>query len=124
MAAQKPKSVTLENAHYLKTHASWLYCDNCNKTVAYLCYVTYSYFCFDFVCGCGNHGAAENIFDTMELDKLESGSLTLKPENKRFCCEKDGESLFSAVPKNLKSYSAIIVCKKCKTKYRCDESYK
>ena len=123
MAAQKPKSVTLKNAHYLKSHASWHYCDNCSKTVAYLCYVTYSYFSFDFICSCGTHGIAENIFDTVELDTLESGNLVVKPENKRFCCEKDGESLFSVVPKNLKCYSAIVVCKKCKTKYSKGENY-
>jgi hypothetical protein len=123
MAAQKPMSVTLKNAHYLKAHASWLYCDNCNKTVAYLCYVTYSYFSFDFVCVCGNHGTAENIFDIVELDELASRNLVVKPENKRFSCAKDSESLFSVVPKNLKSYSAIVVCKKCKTKYINNENF-
>ena len=101
MKSQKPKTVTLKNAHYLKAHASWLYCDMCNKTVAYLCYVTYSYFLINFICKCGNHGAAENIFDDVELEQLENGSLKIKPENKRFCCENDDESLFSVVPKNL-----------------------
>jgi hypothetical protein len=121
MAAQKPINVSLNNAHYLKSHASWLYCDVCNKTIAYLCYVTYGYFKFDFTCGCGAHGSAKNIFETVELDMLDKGSLEVKPENKKFCCEKDGDSLFSVVQKNLKSYSATVVCRKCKTKYEKSE---
>jgi len=34
----------LQNAHLLKNYGSWIYCDSCNKTVAYLCYVNYDYF--------------------------------------------------------------------------------
>lgn len=120
--AQQPKSVNLTNSHYLKSHASWLYCDGCNKTVAYLCYVTYSYFKFDYVCNCGSYGVAENIFDDIKLEELESGSLAVNPKNKRFCCGNDEEALFSVVLKNLKSYSATVVCKKCKTKYERSET--
>jgi len=35
------KTKKLENARLLKEYASWIYCTSCEKTVAYLCYVTY-----------------------------------------------------------------------------------
>lgn len=76
MAKEKP-AVEVKDAHFLKGHASWLYCDKCNKTVAYLCYVTYRYFHFSFVCLCGNHGWAKNQYGEIELQDLSTGSLQL-----------------------------------------------
>ena len=126
MAAEKP-SVEAKNAHFLKGYASWLYCDNCNKTVAYLCYVTYRYFKFSFVCSCGCEGEVENFYSydhsCVDLAEMSVGKLTIGAANKRFCCEKDGSSLFSPVPKNLKSYNAEIVCKVCDTLYKAGEVF-
>ena len=122
MAKEKPV-VTAQNAHYLKGHASWLYCDNCNKTVAYLCYVTYQYFRFEFTCSCGCDGFAENRYGGMDLSSLLTGELVCNTVNKRYCCAKDESPLFSSVPKNLKSYSAEIVCKECGTRYFANEIF-
>lgn len=122
MATDKP-NVEASNAHFLKGHASWLYCDNCNKTVAYLCYVTYRYFRFSFVCKCGCEGWIENRYEDVDLPNLPSGKVVRKATNNRYCCAKDGDSLFSPVPKNLKSYTADIVCKQCSTKYAISEKY-
>lgn len=116
MKNEKPV-VKAENAHYLKGHASWLYCDNCNNTVAYLCYVTYRYFRFSFTCACGSEGWVENRFDDVDLRALEIGKLVQSPANKRYCCEHDESALFSPVLKNLKGYEAEVVCKKCDTRY-------
>ena len=122
MKKDKP-IIKTENAHFLKGHASWLYCDNCNKTVAYLCYVTYSYFLFSFECSCGSHGKVENSYcevdgtNKIDLENLKTGALINNSSNKRFCCANDDSALFSAVSKNLKSYSGEIVCKECDTKY-------
>lgn len=115
--------VKAENARFLKGHASWLYCSNCNKTVAYLCYVTYRYFHFSFTCNCGNKGEVTNSFGEVDLRKLPTGTLVLKPQNKRFCCEKDGNSLFSVVQKNLKDYKATVVCRECDLKFEREESF-
>ena len=120
MAREKP-IVTTQNAHYLKGHASWLYCDNCNKTVAYLCYVTYQYFRFDFTCACGCEGFAENRYGDIDLSNLPTGELFRNTANKRYCCAKDESPLFSPVSKNLKSYSAVIVCKECGVHYAANE---
>lgn len=122
MQKEKP-IVTAENAHFLKGHASWLYCDSCNKTVAYLCYVTYQYFEFSFVCSCGSKGHVQNKYSDINLQELSSGELKLNPANKRFCCTNDDSPLFSPVAKNLKSYKAEIVCKKCNTHYSMLESF-
>ena len=115
--------VKTENAHYLKGHASWLYCDNCNKTVAYLCYVTYRYFRFEFVCSCGCHGFAENKIENIDLDALPEGELVRSIHNKRYCCENDESPLFSPVPKNLKSYMADVVCMECSKRYTINETF-
>jgi hypothetical protein len=116
MQKEKP-TVNLKNAHFLKGHASWLYCDNCNNTVAYLCYVTYRYFHFSFTCACGCKGSAENSYGDIDLSKLPAGELVQGETNKRLCCEKDKSALFSTVAKNLKSYKVEVVCKACDTRY-------
>lgn len=122
MAKDKP-IVTAQNAHFLKGYASWLYCDNCNKTVAYLCYVTYQYFAFSFECACGCSGTVENTFGDIDLDSLTVGKLVRNSANKRYCCAKDNEAQFSPVPKNLKSYHAKVVCRQCSTRYVIEEYF-
>ena len=122
MAAQKP-IIKTDNAHFLKGHASGLYCDGCNKTVAYLCYVTYQYFHFSFICACGCHGSVENRYDDTDVKDLPAGSLMQNESNKRYCCENDRSVLFSPVPKNLRGYSAEVVCKECKTRYTIAERF-
>ena len=122
MTQQKP-IVATQNAHYLKGHASWLYCDNCNKTIAYLCYVTYQYFRFDFTCLCGCAGFAENRCSDIDMSSLPTGELVRSTANKRFCCSIDESPLFSPVPKNLKSYNAEIVCKECSVRYSTNEIF-
>lgn len=122
MSKEKPL-VKTENAHFLKGHASWLYCNKCNKTVAYLCYVTYRYFHLSFVCSCGCHGWVENSYGDIKLDGMPTGNLVRNTSNKRYCCTNDKDALFSSVPKNLQSYKAIIVCKQCNTKYEMAETY-
>lgn len=103
MSNEKPV-VLAEKAHYLKGHASWLYCDQCNKTVAYLCYVTYRYFRFSFICACGSRGWVENRLGEVDLSSLEAGELAQNPANKRYCCAHDASALFSPVLKNLQAF--------------------
>jgi len=122
MPAEKPVT-TAENAHFLKGHASWLYCDNCNRTVAYLCYVTYRYFRFAFTCACGHKGSVTNRFGEIDLQALPAGELIRSPANKRYCCAHDESALFSPVPKHLRAYRAEIVCKQCETLYTMEESF-
>lgn len=122
MPNEKPTVIT-HNAHFLKGHASWLYCDSCHKTVGYLCYVTYCYFLFSFVCSCGCSGSVENKYEDLDLHALSLGELMQNPLNKRYCCPKDQSALFSPVQKNLASYRAEVVCKKCNTRYTKEEHF-
>lgn len=122
MPKEKPV-VKTENAHFLKGHASWLYCDHCNQTIAYLCYVTYRYFHFSFLCLCGCKGWVENSYEEIGLNQIANGKLIRSVVNKRYCCEKDESALFSPVPKNLKLYKAQIVCASCNTKYEISEEF-
>ncbi|MDL2318576.1 hypothetical protein LJC74_05825 [Eubacteriales bacterium OttesenSCG-928-A19] len=122
MPKEKPV-VKRENAHYLKGHASWLYCDKCNKTVAYLCYVTYRYFHFSFECSCGCHGWVENSYGEIDLQSLPMGEVVRSTTNKRYCCANDEAALFSPVPKNLQAYKAQIVCNQCNTRYEVSENF-
>ena len=122
MEKTKP-SVKADSAHFLKGHASWLYCSHCHKTVAYLCYVTYSYFHFSFSCACGSSGAIENSYGDVDLQSLPVGEPVRNPANKRYCCAHDNSALFSPVPKNLRAYKAEVVCKSCTTRYVVSESY-
>ena len=46
--ARSPKIKEIVNSRLLKDYASWIYCTSCNKTVAYLCYVTYDLFSFEY----------------------------------------------------------------------------
>lgn len=119
---QKP-IVKAEQAHFLKGHASWLYCDHCNKTIAYLCYVTYRYFHFSFVCSCGTQGCVENKYEDFDGQASLPDKPSCNPANKRYCCVHDNAALFSPVAKNLKSYTAEIVCKQCNTRYEVSETF-
>jgi len=119
---EKP-TVSASNTHFLKGYASWLYCDSCGKTVAYLCYVSYSYFHFSFTCACGASGWTENKFGEISLQKLSPGKLPCRAANGRYCCPKDSAALFSPVPKNLKQYSAAAICRTCETLYEISESF-
>lgn len=116
-------TVEKTNTHYLKGHASWLYCDGCNKTVAYLCYVTYRYFRFSFTCACGCKGRVENRYGDVDLERLPTGTLARSAANKRYRCAHDDSALFSPVSKNLKSYEAEVVCKQCDTRYTIMEHF-
>lgn len=122
MGKESP-AVKAERAHFLKGHASWLYCDQCKKTVAYLCYVTYRYFRFSFVCACGCRGSVENRIGDVDPKSLPTGEMARNAANKRYCCPHDQSALFSPVPKNLRSYEAEIVCKQCDTRFMATEKF-
>lgn len=101
----------LEKAHLLKNYGSWIYCDSCNKTVAYLCYVNYDYFKLAFKCNCGDEGVVE-LADEQKQEYTESDQDLIIIKN-RLCCPNDHAPLFSIVGKNVTSCSWEIVCNKC-----------
>lgn len=112
--ARKPKVKTLDNSRLLKEYASWVYCTSCNKTVAYLCYVTYDLFDFAYTCSCGSHGRVHIEF---EHDTSKTSDQPLSVIKNRLCCPTDASLLVTIVDKNLAEYKLSIVCNKCNTTF-------
>lgn len=113
--ARTPKRKELVNSRLLKDYASWIYCEGCNKTVAYLCYVTYDLFDFEYTCLCGNRGEVHIEFD--RDSDFQTSDEPLLPIKNRLCCPADGSPLVTFVDKNLESFKCDIVCKGCGTLY-------
>lgn len=117
--ARTPKSKKLKNSRLLKEYASWAYCTSCNKTVAYLCYVTYDLFDFEYTCGCGNCGEVHIEF---EHDTPKTSSCALSLVKNRLCCPDDASPLVTVVDKNLAAYKFRILCNTCGTLFSSDQN--
>ena len=113
--ARKPKIKELQNTKLLKEYASWIYCANCNNTVAYLCYVTYDLIEFEYTCNCGNHGQVHIQF---EHDVPVKSNFPLLSIKNRLCCPQDSAPLLTVVEKNVKAVRFRIVCNSCCTEYK------
>jgi len=113
--ARITKQKELVNSRLLKDYASWIYCSSCDKTVAYLCYVTYDIFDFEYTCGCGNRGKVYIEFD--RTGNINISDTPLVEVKNRLCCPKDKSPLITFVDKNLTDYKCQIVCNKCDTEY-------
>ena len=105
----------LKNSKMLKEYASWIYCDKCNNTIAYLCYVTYDLFDFNYECNCGNVG---NIYIDFKEDISKKSNEKLKIIKNRMCCPNDTSPLMSIINKNIINYQYEIVCNYCNTKFK------
>ena len=114
--ARKPIKKELTNTRLLKEYASWIYCDKCNNTVAYLCYVTYDLFDFEYKCNCQNVGCVHIEFENSGKVKKSNESL-LEIKN-RLCCRNDNAPLVTVVAKNLCEYKLSVLCNKCNTQYQ------
>jgi len=108
--ARKPIIKKLENARLLKEYASWIYCTGCGKTVAYLCYVSYDLFDFEFICDCGKSGSVHIEFAHEEGKRSDEQLTEIK---NRLCCPKDHSPLLTTVDKNLADYKFQILCNQC-----------
>ena len=112
--ARKPKFKELANSRLLKDYASWIYCTECNKAVAYLCYVTYDLFDFKYNCTCGNVGSVRIEFEHDKSISIRDHLIVVK---NRLCCPQDNSPLISIVDKNLESYNFDIICNTCNNGY-------
>ena len=113
--SRKPVKKEIVNSRLLKEYASWIYCDCCNKTVAYLCYVTYDFFDFEYMCSCQSSGHVYIEFEN-NTEPEKSGEALVEIKN-RLCCCKDNSPLVSVVAKNLREYRLSVVCNKCNTRF-------
>jgi hypothetical protein len=106
------------NSRLLKNYGSWLYCTNCNKAVAYICYTTYQWIRICFLCSCGSKGNLElKEAGVVIPDKTDNGNILIVIKN-RYCCAVDEEPLFSFVAKQVTQFEYDVSCLKCETCYR------
>ncbi len=114
--SRTPIDKHLQNTRLANEYGGWMYCTSCNKTIAYLCYVTYDSFKFEFTCKCGETGSADIAFvDTQGAILSDKLPVTIK---NRLCCPEDNSPLVTFVAKNLNKYSYEIVCKPCQHLYK------
>ena len=105
------------HARLLKDYASWIYCDKCNNTIGYLCYVTYQQFQFHFNCQCGNNGSI--VIEKGETNKqVKISDDELIMIKNRLCCAEDQTPLVTILEDKLKSYTCEITCKMCGKLYK------
>lgn len=110
-----PKVREFADTRLANNYGGWIYCENCNKTIGYLCYVTYSRFKLEYKCNCGGCGSMYLSFDEeREGKKADANLVTIK---NRLCCPKDEAPLFTILSKNLEYYKYDVLCDKCDTRY-------
>ena len=110
--ARTPIIKNLTNSRLLKSYASWVYCDACGNTVAYLCYVTYDQVDFSYTCACGSCGRVEIEF---AHEASQASDTALIPIKNRLCCPADQSTLITIVEKNVTDYTLFITCNTCNT---------
>ncbi|PKM74284.1 MAG: hypothetical protein CVU92_06110 [Firmicutes bacterium HGW-Firmicutes-17] len=117
--ARIPAYKELINTRLANTYGGWIYCEGCNKTIGYLCYVTYDLFRFDYRCKCGNCGSVHLVFERQSTEQTSSEQSLITIKN-RLCCPEDKSPLATILVKNLDSYKYEISCKACNTKYQVE----
>lgn len=113
--ARKPKMIKLINTRLGSSYGSWIYCDNCNENIGYLCYVTYDEFIFSYQCKCGNCGNIHISFEHPTKVKKSEQELIVKKN--RLCCPQDEAPLFTLLEKKLNHYQYEVLCTECNTIY-------
>lgn len=114
--ARVPKEKEVKATRLANTYGGWMYCEGCQKTIGYLCYVTYQQFDFIYECQCGNEGSVHISFETEY--KGEESKHKLVPIKNRLTCPQDQSPLVSISDKKLKHYAYHAVCAQCHQVYK------
>lgn len=118
--ARTPNQKELCRTRLANTYGGWIYCEGCNKTIGYLCYVTYDRFRLRYTCVCGNTGSIAIAFDTQQPVKASEDALIV--QKNRLCCPVETAPLFSLRTANLRSYKYAVLCSACHTLYRGEKT--
>ena len=113
--SRAPKTKILIRTRLGSKYGSWFYCENCGKSIGYLCYVTYDSFKFNYRCKCGGQGSMHIDFQDVSSQNTEDRNLIVI-KNRR-CCPIDNSPLFTILENNLDSYHYEVACNKCKKIY-------
>lgn len=115
MIARKYDKKIIKNTRVLKEYASWIYCESCQETIGYLCYVSYDRITFTYLCHCGNEGELMIDFNELEVEKPSQSSLILIKN--RLCCPVDRAPLLTLLDNKLQTYTCTITCNSCGNQY-------
>lgn len=107
----------VKNSRLLKSYGSWLYCTNCNKTVAYICYTTYQWIKVNFKCYCGSTGGLILKEESYEISEQKISSDELIMKGNRYCCPNDEDPILSINLKNIIDFEYEGACLKCSSHF-------
>ncbi len=113
-----PETKVLINTRLANSYGGWIYCDHCDKTIGYLCYVTYDSLDLEYTCSCGGSGKAHISF-LSEPPAFGCQKPLISIKN-RLCCPSDQSPLLSINKKRLSNFRYTVVCNRCGTMY-CGE---
>jgi hypothetical protein len=113
--ARTIKKKELFHTKLANNYGGWIYCDNCEQTIGYLCYVTYHRVNFNYTCNCGNEGSV--AIELNDSTVKETSSKKLNIIKNRLCCPEDNSPLITIQTKKLKKYSCQVVCSTCQKEY-------
>ena len=114
--ARSLKNKELINTRLAANYGGWMYCDQCNENIGYLCYSSYDHLELHYQCNCGSKGSADITFeDSKTGSECDDELITIK---NRFCCPKDQEPLIMILDKKVMSYEMKITCKDCGSIYK------
>jgi len=110
------KTKELTNTRLATNYGGWMYCNQCNENIGYLCYSTYDKLKLKYQCKCGSNG---NVL----IDFIDSKTGTQKSDDlilikNRYCCPKENDPLITILDQKVNSYELTIMCKSCETIYQ------
>ena len=114
--ARTLKSKELVNTRLATNYGGWMYCDECNENIGYLCYSTYDRLELNYKCNCGSIGSVLLDFEDSKTGRVCEDELTLIKN--RWCCPKDHEPLITILDKKVSAYEMKITCKACDNIYK------
>ena len=109
------KNKQLVNTRLATNYGGWMYCDQCNENIGYLCYSTYDRLELNYQCNCGSRGEAVLDFEDSKTGQNCNDELVIIKN--RFCCPKDEEPLITILDKKVASYELKVTCKACSNIY-------
>lgn len=113
--ARTVKNKELVNTKLATNYGGWMYCDNCNENIGYLCYSTYDKIELNYTCNCGSKGSL--LIDFQDSTTGQTCDNELIIIKNRLCCPKDQKPLITILEKKLANYELKITCQSCTNIY-------
>lgn len=109
--ARSLKNKELINTRLATNYGGWMYCEQCQTNIGYLCYATYDQLVLKYQCKCGSHGSVTLDFIDSQKGKECRERLTIVKN--RFCCPADQSPLITILANKVSNYELKVTCKAC-----------